>query len=110
MNKALELLEKSRSVKEIAAKYAEAIARDIKVDVLDRLTKDKERLEFEIYALEDFSLDTDKNRGRNTMTKDEVQSRFVDIIKKKYELELIDAELKVKTAAYNKYFTEESAK
>ncbi len=106
ITKALQLLEKGKTVKDKADKFAEAIARDLKVEILDALTRRKEALEFEIYDLEDFNLDTNLNAGHRALTKDEVQRRFVSIINKEHELELVKLELESKQAAYDKYFGE----
>jgi len=94
---ALKLMKTSKSVDERANDYVESIKRDLKVDLIDRLLKQKDRIVDELRDLKDFVLDTNLNSGVRRMTKEECQKRFADIIEKEYQLSLLEAELKIKT-------------
>lgn len=102
--KGLDLLKKSKSTNERAEAFYNGIARDLKIDVIDTLTRKKEKLEEERFELEDFTLGTDVNAGMKKMTQDECKAKFARIIEIEYELEMLDLEIESKTAAYEKYF------
>jgi hypothetical protein len=102
--KALELLKTSKSVKERAESYANSVKRNIQKDVIDNLISKKEKLEDELFDLTNFTLETNFNAGLKTMTKEDCENRFKRIIEVEYELELLDAELKVKQKSFDKYF------
>lgn len=102
--KGLDLLKKSKSTNERAEAFYNGIARDLKIDIIDNLTRKKEKLEEERFELEDFTLATDANAGLKKMTQDECKTKFARIIEIEYELEMLDLEIESKTAAYEKYF------
>ena len=104
MNKALELLKTNTSVEQRAEAYAKSIKRDLQKKILDTLIVKKEALEDKLFELQNFELDTDRNRGMAQMTKDDCEKRFTDMINSEYELTLLEAELKVKQASFDKYF------
>lgn len=106
MNKALTLLKSNKSVSERAEAYVKSIARDIQKNKIDVLVSKKEHLEDEIFELENFTLNTDRNANLRAMTKDECQERFERLIDAQYELKLLALELEVKEAAYANYFTD----
>ena len=109
MNKALVLLKNNKTVTERAEAFAKSIKRDIQKDMLDPLITKQEKIEDEIFELENFTLNTDRNANLKAMTKEDCQARFARLIQAKYELTLVALELKVKQEAYANYFTEEEA-
>lgn len=102
--KAIDLLKSNKSVSERAESYYTSIKRDIQRDVVDELTKRKEKIEDDLFELKDFSLETDVNKGNVRMTKEDCKSRFMRIIDLEFELTLIEQELKIKSESFNKYF------
>lgn len=108
MNKALELLQANRTVKERAAKYIVSIQRDLQASILDVLTKKKEKMEDDLFDLTNFTLDADLNAGKSQMTKAECEKRFKDAIELKYQIKLTEYEIDIKTKAFNEYFGETS--
>lgn len=104
--KALDLLKANKTVEERAQAYVTSVKRNIKTDVIDALTKKKEKIEDELFELTNFTLDTNVNKGLNQMTKEDVETRFKKIIDLEYQLTLVDMEIKVKSASFDKYFGE----
>lgn len=109
MSKALNLLKSNRTVKERAESYLGSIQRNIQRDVIDALIAKKEKLEDEKFELSDFSLETNHNNGKVSMTKEVCEERFKKLINIEYELELITRELDIKQKAFNTYFGVEEA-
>jgi hypothetical protein len=107
MAEALEILRKSQSTEDRALNYLDSIKRNLKRDVIDELMTRKDKLDDKLFALKDFSLETDINRGVNQITRDEAEKRFKEIIELEFELELLEAELKSKTKSYQKYFSDD---
>lgn len=107
--KALELLKTNKSVKERAEQYAQSMKRNIQRDVLDTLTSKKEKIEDDLFELGNFTLDTNLNAGLKQMTKESCEDRFKKIIQLEYELELLQAEIKVKQSSFDKYFNDVEA-
>lgn len=103
---ALEMLGKNKTVAQRAESYVGSIKRNIQRDVLDSLTVRKEKLEEEKFELSDFTLDTNLNAGHRKMTSEDCEKRFKRLIDIDYELALLEIELRVKQAAYDKYFIE----
>lgn len=110
MSKALDLLQNSKSVKERAAKYVERIQRTIQTEIIDSLTEEVEKMEDEIFELENFNLDTNLNRGLKEMTKETCEARFKSIIEMNYKIDLKKAELESKTKSFNALFGESKKK
>jgi hypothetical protein len=104
--KALDLLKKVSSVEERADSIIAAVSRDVNQREIEPLLRKKERLEDEIADLENMNLSTDLNKGQLALTKEEVIKRFQLLVSKKYELQLTNKELEVKTQIYNDYFVE----
>lgn len=102
--KALEMLKTNRDIKDRAVSYIRSIKRDIQKNVIDDLLIKKEKLEDEIYELEDMNLDTNLNKGLRRMTKEDVQTRFESIIQKSFELKMLSLEIASKLETFNKYF------
>ena len=107
MNKALSLLKSNKTVTERADAFAKSIKRDIQKDMIDPLIAKTEKIEDEIFELENFTLNTDRNANLKAMTKEDCQARFARLIQAKFELKLIALEFEVKQAAYTEYFEEE---
>ena len=103
------LLMNNKTVAERAESYYTSIKRNTQRDVIDALQAKKEALEDKLFELKDFTLDTDKNRGMNRMTKEDCEARFKEIIETEYELELLTRELEIKSASFDKYFSDEKA-
>jgi hypothetical protein len=104
MKNALELLKSNKSVVERAENYYQSVKRNIQRDVIDELIARKEKIEDRLFELTNFNLETDANAGRFQMTKEAVEERFKEIIDLEYEAELIEAELKIKKATFERYF------
>lgn len=103
-SKALSLLKSTKSVKERANNYFYRITKSIDYEVLEPLRKKMDKIDDQIFNLEDFSLATDKNAGQTALTSEQIQEKFTRIIDLKYERALIEAELKCKEETYNLYF------
>lgn len=103
---ALEMLGKNKTVAQRAESYVGSIKRNIQRDVIDNLIARKEKLEEEKFELSDFTLDTNINSGHRRMTAEDCEKRFKRLIDVDYELALLDIEIKVKQASYDKYFIE----
>lgn len=101
---ALEMLGKNKTVAQRAESYVGSIKRNIQRDVIDNLIARKEKLEEEKFELSDFTLDTNINSGHRRMTAEDCEKRFKRLIDVDYELALLDIEIKVKQASYDKYF------
>lgn len=101
---ALEMLGKNKTVAQRAESYVGSIKRNIQRDVIDSLIARKEKLEEEKFELSDFTLDTNINSGHRRMTAEDCEKRFKRLIDVDYELALLDIEIKVKQASYDKYF------
>ena len=104
--KALALMRKNRSVEQRADQYSTSISRNIKRDVIDKLTEQIESIDDQIFELENFTLDTDHNKGINMMSRDDAETRFKKIIDLEFKREMLSLELKVKEKTFNKYFGE----
>lgn len=105
-SKALTLMKMNRSVEQRADQYSVSISRNIKRDVIDKLTEQIEAIDDQIFELENFSLDTDHNKGVQMMTRDDAEVRFKKIIDLEFKREMLSLELKVKEKTFNKYFGE----
>lgn len=105
-SKALTLMKMNRSVEQRADQYSVSISRNIKRDVIDKLTEQIEAIDDQIFELENFSLDTDHNKGMQMMTRDDAEVRFKKIIDLEFKREVLSLELKVKEKTFNKYFGE----
>jgi predicted polyphosphate/ATP-dependent NAD kinase len=107
--KALQLLKTNPSVQERAEAYVKSIKRDLQKEVIDTLITTKEKAEDQLFELKNFTLDTNVNQGLAQMTKEDCKKRFKNIIEFEYQLILLEAELKVKQASFDKYFGDEEA-
>lgn len=107
--KAQTLLAKSQTVAQRAESFVTTIKRNIQKDVLDVLTSKREKLEDELFELQDFTLETNLNSGKAAMARESVQKSFERMIEIEYEKELLDAEIASKTKAFNLYFEEAEA-
>lgn len=110
MNKAELLLNKSKSVIERASKYSKRIAKSLEIKMIDSLKENIEKYDDQIFDLENFSLKTDINKGRETLTKEEIEERFEKIINLHYQRDLATAKLKSIESAFNKYFKNDKKK
>jgi len=105
--KALKLLNDNKTVKERANAYFSSIKRDIFDEEIKPIEKKIEKIDSDLFDLEDFTLDTNLNKGNQRMTKEDCQKRFKDIMDKTYEKKLLELELEVKKDVYSQYFGEE---
>jgi len=103
---AFTMLKTAKSVNERADSYFKSIKRDLFDEQIKPLEKKIEKIDSELFDLQDFSLDTDKNRGKSRMTMEECKEQFTKIIEKQFEKTMIQLELKVKTESYNTLFGE----
>jgi hypothetical protein len=51
------------------------------------------------------SLNTDLNKGVKTVTRDQAETRFSEVIELEYELELLNRELEIKRKSFDNYFS-----
>lgn len=103
--KALQILEKNQSTKERASEYLKSIKRNLQKKVIDSLEEKIEAIEDKIYGLLDMSLNTDLNKGVKTVTRDQAEARFSEVIELEYELELLNRELEIKRKSFDNYFS-----
>lgn len=103
--KALQILEKNQSTKERASEYLKSIKRNLQKKVIDSLVEKIEAIEDKIYGLLDMSLNTDLNKGVKTVTRDQAEARFSEVIELEYELELLNRELEIKRKSFDNYFS-----
>jgi ectoine hydroxylase-related dioxygenase (phytanoyl-CoA dioxygenase family) len=103
--KALEILEKNQSTKERAKTFIESIRRNLEKKIIDTLQEKIEAIEDKIYGLLDMSLNTDLNKGVETVTRDQAEARFSKVIELEYELELLNRELEIKRKSFDNYFS-----
>lgn len=101
---ALSLMSQNKSVKDRAEAYVISVKRDIQKKVIDTLVEQKEKLADELFELTNFTLETNHNAGIQSMTKEVCENRFKRIIDVEFELTLIDRELEIKQASFDKYF------
>jgi hypothetical protein len=102
--KALEMLKKSQSVSERAEAFISGIQRDIKDERITVLERKIEKLKEKEFELSDFALETDANRGTRRMTQDDCKNRFAELMDTKYEIKMLELELKLKIEIYNELF------
>jgi lipoate-protein ligase A len=103
--KALQILEKNQSTRERASEYLKSIKRNLQKKVIDSLEEKIEAIEDKIYGLLDMSLNTDLNKGVKTVTRDQAETRFSEVIELEYELELLNRELEIKRKSFDNYFS-----
>lgn len=106
MNKITNLLKNSKSVSDRAEKYGERIATSLKIKILNTLEEKIEKIDDEIFDLENISLDVNINKGQKAFTKEEIEERFEKIINLNFERDVLQAELDSKKKAYDNYFSE----
>ena len=102
--KAFNLLDGAKSVSARASQYASRIKKSIELKIINALEEEIGALNDKIFDLEDFSLETDKNRGVEKITKEAAEQRFTDIINIKFEIDMKKAELKSKKKSFNELF------
>lgn len=104
--KALELLTSNKTVKERAVVYSDRIKTTLNNKIIVSLEEKIENIEDKIFDLENFSLETNVNKGLKQLTKEDCQERFEQIIELSYEKDLLQAELDSKKATFIAYFGE----
>jgi len=107
-SKALQMLKTNTSVAERAENYVASVKRNIQRDVIDTLTARKEKITDELFEAQNFSLQTDLNKGLVELKRDDIEKRFRQIIDLEYELKLVSLELTAKQEAFEKYFGNEA--
>jgi len=101
---ALNILKKTTNAQERANDYASTIKRNLQRSIIDALIIKKEKIEDKIKELKEIYLETDINSGRHQMTATDCELRFNQIIAEEYQLELLEREMKIKQASFDKYF------
>lgn len=104
MSKALNIMQKSKSVEDRAVDYLESIKRNIQADTIDVLLKKRDKIKDKISGVLDFTLQTDLNAGQSSITRDDCESRFKRAMEYEYELEILNLEIEAKEAIFAKYF------
>lgn len=104
MTKAVDIMKKTVSVNEKAEKYGKRIKRNLKVAILDKMNIEKEQIEDKIESLQEFSLDTDLNKGQRVITAEECEKRFAEIILLRRNLRLLEIDIRETSKIYNEYF------
>lgn len=100
------ILAKAQSVSERSEDFFKRVKRNLQKSVLDTLEEKIEKLNDRIIETKDFSLDTNLNKGQKALTLSECEERFSLLISLEYEKELLERELAIKQASYDKYFTD----
>lgn len=104
--KAHGLLATIRNLEERADAIHTSLKRDLLQTEITDIERQKEKLEEEIFELENFSLVTNLNAGQLTMTREQCMARFKGIFAKRKELILLEEELTLNKEVYNYYFAE----
>ena len=107
MNRAESLLLSGQKVSERASKYAERVAKSLELKLITSLEEEIEEKNDKILDLENFSLETDLNKGIKPLTKEEVEANFKTIIELTFERDLLEAKLNSYKKAYDYYFKTE---
>lgn len=103
-SKALQMMQKNKSVNERAADFEQSIKRQLQRDIIDPLIDKRDRLKDTITELSDFSLNTDRNAGVQALTREQCTERFKKIFEAEKELKFLELELQVTTDSFSKYF------
>lgn len=103
--KALTLLSTVKTGKEKAEQYFPRIKNSLWIKLIN-FKESIDSIKDQISDLENFSLDTNINKGIVAMDKDECEKRFSSILDKKFELSLLEAEYKAKKETFEEYFGE----
>lgn len=98
------LLEKSKTATELAGDYSKRLETSINYKVIHELEEKIDDKEMKVIHLEDFSLDTNFNKGKVRMTKDEIEKRLIQIMDLKVEINLDKQELELKKKVFSEYF------
>lgn len=104
--RAFVMLNSVKSVKDRALQYSARIKTTLEVEMIHPLIEKVNKIDDEIYALEDFSLETDLNKGLRKLTKEDCEQRFKKIIELKYARALAVMERDSKIKAFNDLFGE----
>lgn len=99
------LLTSSKTVSDRAEQYAERIAKTLNLEFIENPKEEIAKLQDKIFDLEDFSLDTDKNKGQERLTKEDCEERFRLLFQTKKRVKLLELELKIFQEIYNDYFS-----
>lgn len=103
---AFDLLKKRKSTEVKAEQYAKRVSESIKLKVINTLEEKIDDIDDKIFDLENFSLETDHNKGLKQLTKEDIEARFTLLIELGYQKDLLQAELDSKKASFSKYFGE----
>jgi hypothetical protein len=106
MSKALSIMQNVPSVNDRAGKFEATIKRNLQKSELDVLIDKREKIEDKIASLNDFSLNTDLNKGLQPIGREECEARFKQVMLHEYELELLNEEIDAKQEIFNKYFSD----
>jgi hypothetical protein len=104
VKKAQQLMQTVVGIATLSERFFGSISKELQREILDELDSKKTKLENEIFDLLNLNLATNLNLGQTQMTQEEVKRRFATAIELEYGLALLEAEIEVKTASYNKYF------
>lgn len=105
--KAKELLLNSTSSEVLATQYASSSKDYVQDEVIRPLEIKVKNLEEKLFDLNQFHLETDKNKGIEAITIADCKKRFKNIVETEVELSLVKIELEQYKKAYGKYFGEE---
>lgn len=103
---ALGMLQKNKTVKERAEKYVGRIKKSLDISKIQSLEEKIERLYDKIFDLENFSLETNLNKGMEQLTKEDCEKRFSEIIDLSFEKALLERELEIKKEVFISLFGE----
>lgn len=103
-NKALTLLRTNKTVNERAEKYTERIRKSLSLKIIDSLKEKIEKIDDKIFDLENFSLETNLNKGMKQLTKEDCEARFEEIIDLSFNKKVLELELAAKQEAFDAYF------
>lgn len=103
-NKAYKLLLSSKTAKTKAERFVPRIKESLDLELLRPLKEEIAKYKDKVFDLEDFTLDTNLNKGNKAMTKEECEERFKEIIILKHKIVVKELELKAKESAFNDLF------
>ena len=100
----IDILKTKTNTAEKAVMYGESIKRNLQKSIIEDLQSKINKIQDNIFDLQDISLETNINSGIKAITREECEKNFAIIIEKEYELELLKRELAIKTKSFNKFF------
>ena len=102
--RALQIMKNAKTVNSRASSYYKSAKKTVEFEVIQKLQRKLEEMEDKIFNEEDFTLQTDLNKGKAAISREECEKRFISLIEMRYEIKLLSLELETKKEAYEIYF------